>query len=115
MTILSMHGLIVAVSLMASQNAAPQTTVSLSAETQHIAALIDILPVPHPQVSADIEVAFQGQREMAGVLAASLDTDIAIASVNSEIVELNEELTRLQARSDGRIKSPRIYGSQKAE
>lgn len=96
-----MHGLLIALLVLSTQNTGPHTTAALSAETRHIAMIIGM---PPPVPGTDGDAAVQRQREMERLVAAGLDVDIAIAGINNEINELTEEQVRLQSRSDSRLK-----------
>jgi hypothetical protein len=104
-----MHGLLVALLVLSTQNAGPHTTAALSAETKHIAMLIGIAP-PVPGADGDGTTGRQPELEMERLVAAMLDVDVATAGISNELNQLNEEQARLQSRSDSRFKKLAIAG-----
>ena len=105
-----MHSLSIALLLWSTQIAVPQTMASLSAETQHIAAIIGLAPVDPGTDGTDGDAAVDQQRQMERVVACLLDADIAIAGINNEISDLQQEQARLHSRSDSRVKKLTIAG-----
>jgi hypothetical protein len=100
-----MHGLVIALLVLSTQNAGPHTTAALSAEAKHMAMLIGIAPpVPEADGNGDGTAGRQPEVEMDRLVAAMLDVDIATAGINNEINQLNEEQARLQSHSDSRMK-----------
>lgn len=103
-----MRGLFIALLVLSAQTAFPQTTTLRSAEARHIATIIGFTPVAGDGTDGD--AAIDQQRHTDRVLASLLDADLAIASINNEISDLQQEQARLQARSDSRVKKLTIAG-----
>jgi hypothetical protein len=105
--------------LLSTQLAVPPTVASRSAETQHIAAIVGLAPdAPATEGTdgangtdgTDGDATVQQPRKMDRVVVSLLDADIAIATINNEISELNQQQARLRSRSDSRIKKLTIAG-----
>jgi hypothetical protein len=105
-----MHSLSLALLLLSTQIAVPQTTASFSAETQHVAAIIGLFPVAPGTDGADGDTAVDRQRRVERVIACVLDADVAIAGINNEISDLQLEQARLQSRSDSLVKKLAVAG-----
>jgi hypothetical protein len=101
-----MRALFIALILVSAQIAFGQTITSRLAETQHIAAIIGLPPVGGMDgtdgADGDRAAARLGQTNR--IVRSLLDADLAIASINNEISDLQQEQARLQSRSDARIK-----------
>lgn len=103
-----MRGLCIALLLLTAHTAFPQTTTPRSAEVQHIATIIGFTPVAGDGTDGDATV--DQQRRTDRVVLSLLDADLAIAGINNEISDLQQEQARVQSRSDARVKRLAIAG-----
>jgi hypothetical protein len=100
----------IALLLLSTQIAVPVSMASRSAETWHIAAIIGLTPVASGTDGTDGDATIAQLRQTDRVLASLLDADLAIAGINNEISDLQQERARLQARSDSRVKKLTLAG-----
>jgi hypothetical protein len=105
-----MHSLPLALLLLSTGIAVPQAMTSLSAEVQHVAAIVGLDPIASAMDGTEGGAAVDRQRRIERVIACVLDADVAIAGINNEISDLQLEQARLQARSDARVKTLAIAG-----